>query len=102
MALVAYWLIVAVPELPFLVALTLLMMLLFGAGIFSDGPGAKYLASAATATIILLGSAMGEGVNIADKFALRVVLTAAATLYVVAAFAALDRFSLRHGRAAGA
>lgn len=101
-ALVFYALIVAAPELAFFVALLLLTMLLYATGIFSDSPNAKYLASAATATVILLGSAMGEDVNIADKFAVRVGLTVAAILYVVAAFAALERFSPRGARIASA
>ena len=43
---------------------------------------------------------MGEGVSIADNFITRVVLIRLATLYVVAAWAVLDRlFSRLQGRA---
>ena len=88
-------LIVAVPELHFFVALMLLSTLLLGAGIFSGRPEAAYLASAANAMLILVGSAMGEDVDIADKFAVRVVLVVLATLYVIAALAVLERFVVR-------
>jgi hypothetical protein len=101
-ALAVYWLIVAVPEIHFFVALMLLTALVFGAGIFSDGPLAKYLSSAATATIILLGSAMGEDVSIADEFVVRIVLTVLATLYVIAAVAVADRLTRPASSPAGA
>jgi hypothetical protein len=99
-ALAFYWLLVAVPEFPFFLALMSLTTLLFGSGIFSDSSNAKYLSSAAIALVILIGSSMGEGVSIADKFITRVVLIGLATLYVVAALAVLDRlFSRLQGRA---
>ena len=90
-ALVFYVLIVALPELHFFVALMLLATLLFGAGIFAGRAFSPYLSSAATAMIILVGSAMGEDVDIADEFAVRVLLIVLATLYVVAALAVLER-----------
>jgi len=91
-ALVFFWLIVAVPEFHFFIALMLLTTLMFGTGIFSDAPLAKYLPSAVTALIILLGSSMGEDVNITDKFIVRVILIGAAALYVVAVLSVLDHF----------
>ena len=90
--MVFFWLIVAVPEFHFFIALMLLTTLMFGTGIFSDAPLAKYLPSAVTALIILLGSSMGEDVNITDKFIVRVILIGAAALYVVAVLSVLDHF----------
>jgi hypothetical protein len=70
----------------------LLAALLFGTGIFSDNPMAKYLASAFIALLILVQSGMGEGVSITSKFAIRVILISAAALYVVAVLSVLDHF----------
>ncbi|GMQ90108.1 MAG: hypothetical protein BMS9Abin10_0457 [Gammaproteobacteria bacterium] len=89
-AVVFFYLIVAVPEFHFFIALMLLTTLLFGSGIFSDKPLAKYLSSAVTALIVLIGGSMGENVSITDKFAIRVVLTGAAVLYVVGVLTVLD------------
>jgi hypothetical protein len=94
-ALIFYWLIVAVPEFHFFIVLMLLTTLLFGTAIFSDSPNAKYIASGITALIILLGSSMGEGVSIADKFIMRIVLISSATLYIVAVLSLLDRLFSR-------
>ena len=91
-AIVLYWLLVAVPEIVFFIPLMLLTMLLFGRGIFSGQPIAAYLGSAATAVLILLSSVMDADVSITDKLLLRVLLMTAATVYVVAALAVLDRF----------
>ena len=72
-----------------------LVLLLFGSGIYSDNPNAKYLGSAATGVIILLASVMDQGASITDALLIRVLLIAAATLYVVVALAALDRFAFK-------
>ena len=94
-ALAFYWLIVAVPEFHFFIALMLLTTLLFAMGIFSDAPYAKYLSSAFTALLILVGSSMGEGVSIVDKFVGRVVLISLAALYIVAGLSVLNAFLFR-------
>lgn len=94
-ALGLYQLLVAVPEFHFFVVLMLITFLLLGAAIFSDRPDAKYMGSAATTVVVLLGSVMGEGASIADKFLGRIVLIAAATLYMVAALHVLERFLFR-------
>ena len=88
-------LLVAVPEFHFFVILMFLVLLLFGSGIFSDNPNAKYLGSAATGVIILLASVMDQGASITDALLIRVLLIAAATLYVVTALAVLDRFAFK-------
>jgi len=90
-ALVFYWLIVAVPEFHFFIALMLLTALLFGQGIFSDAPTAKCLSSAFVAIIVLVGGSMGEGADITEKFVMRVILISAAAVYIVAALRVLDR-----------
>ena len=94
-AMVFYYLIVAVPEFHFFIALMLLTTLLFGMNIFSAKPIAKYLPSAFIALVILLGSSLGEDANFMGKFFMRVVLLSAAALYVVAALSTLNHFWLR-------
>ncbi len=91
-ALLVYWMIVAVPELHFFAALTLLAMLGFGAAIFSGRPNARYMGSAATTLIVLTSSVMADDAVFSDVFVTRVVLIAAATLYVVVAMRVLERF----------
>jgi len=91
-AVVFFFLLVAVPEFHFFIALMLFTALLFGQGIFSDKPGARYLPSAVIALVILVGSSMTEGASITDKFIGRVVLLSAATFYVVAVLSALNHF----------
>ncbi len=91
-AVVFYWLIVAVPEFHFFIALTFLTALIFGAAIFSARPIAQYLPSAFIALLILIGGSMGEGADFAGKLVMRIVLISLATLYVVAVLAVLDRF----------
>ena len=94
-ALVFYWLIVAVPEFHFFITLMLLTALVFALGIFSEAPYAKYLSSAFTALIILIGSSMGEGVNFMDKFVGRIMLISMAALYIVAGLSVLNAFFFR-------
>ena len=91
-ALAFYYLIVAVPEYYFFITLMLLTALLFGAGIFSGSPMAKYLPSALIALLILVSTSMGEGASITGKFVLRVILISTAALYVVAILSVLDHF----------
>jgi len=94
-AVVFYWLIVAVPEFHFFIALLFLTALIFGSAIFSGGPVAQYLPSAFVAVLILIGGSMGDDVDFAGKLVMRIVLIGLATLYVVAALAVLDRFLFR-------
>lgn len=91
-ALIFFWLIVAVPEFHFFATLMLFTTLLFGVGIFSDHSLAKYLSSAVTALLILLGTSMGEGASLTDKFIIRVLLISAAAIYFVGALSVLDQF----------
>ncbi|MFQ5937351.1 MAG: DUF2955 domain-containing protein [Acidiferrobacterales bacterium] len=99
-AVVFFSLIVAVPEFHFFVALMFFTTLLFGAGIFSEHPLAKYLSSAVTALLILLGTSMGEGASLTDKYIVRVVLISGAALYVVSALSVFDHLWPRRSREA--
>ena len=87
-----YWLLVAVPEYPFFVVLTLLLSLLFATVIFSERSDAKYYSSALTTVIILFSASMGEGKDFTSAFFLRVALIISAVLYLVFALKVLDRY----------
>ena len=89
-ALVFYWLLVAVPEYYFLIALSLLSALLFGAIIFSDRPSAPYYSAAFSTLLVLICTSMGEGADFGANFWIRVALVAIAGLYVVGALSVLE------------
>ncbi len=89
-ALVFYWLLVAVPEYYFLIALSLLSALLFGAVMFSDKPSAPYYSSAFSTLLVLISTSMGEGADFGANFWIRVALVAIAGLYVVGALSVLE------------
>lgn len=91
-ALLFYWLLVAVPEYYFLIALSLLSALLFGTMIYSDRPNAPLYATAFSTLIILVSTSMGAGAEFGAKFMIRVALIAAAGIYVVAALSVLEHF----------
>ena len=89
-ALVFYWLLVAVPEYYFLVALSLLSALLFASVMFSDRPTAPYFSAAFSTLLILIATSMGEGADFGANFWIRVCLVAFAGLYVVGALSVLE------------
>ncbi len=91
-AWVFYWLIVAVPEYHFYVALMFLTALYFGMNIFSGKPTAKYYGSALIALFILVNSSMGEGADFNEKLIMRVLLITLAVGYIVAALKVLESF----------
>ena len=91
-AWVFYWLIVAVPEFWFYVALMLLTALYFGRQVFSGKPTAKYYNSALIALLILVNGSMGEGADFSEKFIMRIILITLAVVYIVAALKVLDSF----------
>ena len=91
-AWVFYWLIVAVPEYHFYVALMLLTALYFGINIFSGKPTAKYYGSALIALLILVNSSMGEGASFTGAFIMRIILITLAVVYIVTALRVLDSF----------
>ncbi len=90
-AIVFYYLIVAVPEFFFFVALMFLTTLLFGAGLYSNRPVAKYLSSAVTALIVLIASSIGAQGSVTGELILRVMLIGAASAYIVAVFELFER-----------
>lgn len=87
-----YWLIVAVPEYPFYVALMFLTALLFGINVFSGKPTAKYYNSALIALLILINGSLGEGAEFTEKFIMRIILITLAVFYIVTALKVLDSF----------
>jgi len=91
-AWVFYWLIVAVPEFWFYVALMSLTSLYFGMQVFSGKPTAKYYNSALIALLILVNGSMGEGAEFTEKFFMRVILITLAAAYIVTALKVLDSF----------
>ena len=91
-ALVFYWLIVAVPEYWFYVALMLLTSLYFGTQVFSGRPTAKYYNSALIALLILVNGSMGEGAEFTEKFIMRVILITLAVAYIVTALKLVNSF----------
>lgn len=91
-AILVYWLLVAVPEYQFFLALWLLTMLVFARFIFSEHPLAPYMGSAAVAMTILVAGSMAPEADFVDKLVTRVALIALATLYVVVALAVIDRY----------
>jgi len=97
-AVIFYYIIVAVPEFLFFVALMFLTTLLFGQGLFSDRPIAKYLSSASTALIVLIASSIGAQGSITDELILRVMLIGAASAYIVAVFELFERPRARKNR----
>jgi uncharacterized membrane protein YccC len=97
-ALVVYWLLVAVPEFHFFLALMLFVALAFGQGIYSDHPLAPYLTSALIVVFVLVGGSTGEGKDIVEKLVTRFLLISAAVIYIVSAFYVLERFVFRSTR----
>ena len=87
-----YWLIVAVPEYHFYLALTFFTTLYFGRQIFSDKPLAKYYGSALIALLILVNGSMGGDADFHEKLAMRIILITLAVIYVVVALRLLDKF----------
>jgi len=87
-----FWLIVAVPEYPFYVALMFLTALYIGMNVFSGKPTAKYYNSALIALLILVNGSMGEGADFTEKFIMRVILITLAVTYIVTALKVLDGF----------
>ena len=89
-ALVFYWLLVAVPEYYFLIALSLLSALLFGSVMFSDKPTAPYYSAAFSTLLVLIATSMGQDADFSANFWIRVALVALAGLYVVGALSVLE------------
>ena len=91
-AWVFYYLIVAVPQYHFYIALIFLTCLYFGNIIFSARPAAKYFGSAFVALFVLVNSSTGEDADFASLFMMRMLFIFLATLYVIAALKMLERY----------
>jgi hypothetical protein len=91
-AWVFYWLIVAVPEYHFYIALMLLTTLVFGMNIFSQKPTAKYYGSALTALLILVNGSMGADADFTVLFIQRIALIVLAVMYITVALKILDSY----------
>jgi len=93
-AIAFYNLLIAVPSFPFLLLLTLLVCLLFGAQMFSGKPIAALYATGISTVLVLIGSGtapIGDETDV--KFYTRILLIVLATLYVVAATSLLEHLS---------
>ena len=91
-AYVFYYIIVAVPEFHFLIALMLLTTLLFGRQAFSSSPTAKYAGSAFVALLVLFNGSLGDDASFTSNFIMRVVFISFAVLYVVSALRVIERY----------
>lgn len=91
-AFIFYYLLVAVPEFHFFIALMFLTTLYFAGKIFSDNPSAQYYASAFSTLFILVNSSLGEGANFTSAFILRFSFILLATMYVVFSLMVFERF----------
>ena len=92
-----YWLIVAVPELYFFLALMFLVTLSFGGMIFSGKPSAKYYGSAFAAMFVLVNSNLGADSDFTSAFLLRIAFILLATVYLVFALKVLHSYWPRLG-----
>ncbi|WP_419780304.1 DUF2955 domain-containing protein [Maridesulfovibrio sp.] len=90
-AMAFYYIIVLTPSVLFLAAMLLLVFLLFGAVIFSDSKYARYMPSAATCFLILVGGSMKPDADFESAFFRRLILIFGATLYTVLAQGILQR-----------
>jgi len=91
-AWVFYWLIVAVPEYHFYIALMLFTTLVFGMNTFSQKPTAKYYGSALVALLVLVNGSMGEGSDFTTLFIQRILLIVLAVLYITSVLKILDSY----------
>ncbi len=98
-AVAIYELLVMAPEFPFLLLITLLTGLVFGARVFSGKPTSPLFAMAFSTVVLIIGSTTSGNAEAGDKVTTRVLQILVAVLYVVIAFGTLERFHARRGRA---
>jgi hypothetical protein len=95
-AIIMYELLVFVPEYEFLIVLTLLAGLVFGALVFSDKPKAKLYGMAFSTLLLVIASTTASGSTEAEsKVYARVAQIIISVVYVVMAFGVADRFVRR-------
>jgi len=91
-ACIFYYLLVAVPQYYFFIALIFLTTLHFATNIFSDNLNAKYYASAFSTLYILVNSSLAEGADFSSAFILRFIFILLATIYVVFSLMVFERY----------
>lgn len=97
-AIVFYNLLVWVPEFGFLVLLTFLCGLVFGARVFSGKPVAKLYGMAYSTLLLVIGSVTAGGTGEAgSKVYIRIAQIVVAVVWVVAASGLADRYLKRKG-----
>lgn len=89
-ALVVYFMLVAVPQIYFLVPVIMLVSLLFASYRFSDRPGAAYFGSALIGFLILISSSLGAGADIDSNIFLRVFYIFLGGIYVLGVMSILQ------------
>jgi MFS family permease len=93
-AIVAYFLLVAVPSIPFMVVLVFAMALLFSGPVFAGGPVSDLWASAFSAVLVILGGSLTPLGEDADLKAIdRIMQIALAGIYIVGAYAIVETLS---------
>jgi hypothetical protein len=89
-ALIVYFILVAVPQIYFLVPVIMLVSLLFASYRFSDRPGAAYFGSALIGFLILISSSLGAGADIDSNIFLRVFYVFLGGIYVLGVMSILQ------------
>jgi len=92
-AIAFYELLVMVPAFPFMVLLTLLSGLLFGAQVFSGKKTAGLFGMAFSTVLLVIGSTTGGDGEAGAKVTTRVIQIMIAVIYVVSAFGLLQRLT---------
>lgn len=91
-AILAYRFLVLVPNFTFMILLTLCVGFLFGNRLFSKHKLAVVFGSGFSTFLLILGSVTSSDAEAGDKVWSRIIQIAIAVIYVVVAFAILDRF----------
>ena len=90
-AILAFRLLVIVPNFTFMILLTLCVGLLFGSRLFSKHKLAAIYGSGFSTFLLILGSVTASDAEAGDKVWTRVIQISIAVIYVVVAFGILDR-----------
>ena len=90
--ILAYQLLVMVPNFTFMILITLLVGFIFAQRLFSESKYAGIFGSAFSTFLLILGSVTASEAEAGSKVWDRVVQIALAVIYVVSAFGLLDRF----------
>ena len=94
-AIAMYELLVMMPEYGFMLLLTLLLGLVFGARVFSDKPMAPLYGMAYSTVLLVIGSTTSSSGDAGAKVYSRVIQMMLAVIYVVTAFGLIERLRRR-------